>query len=95
MNKDSCFDVTKLHEEFYVNGKYVGGIPAKEDKKRGTGYYSRRVFLLEKDTEVSKGNKKYTIKKGTEVRSEIILLCLRANKKALHAPSANKFYQQL
>ena len=94
MKPNKAFDETKYHEEYFINGKYIGGVTLDDsciDEQRGSGYYSRRTFVLNKNVEVRKGHKKITINSGTEVMSEIILLCLKANKKALVTLPTNKY----
>ena len=67
------FDIFGYSRDYYLNGKYIGNI-ILEDKDRETlGYLGQKTEILKTDLLL----KKKLYKAGTEVTTELIMLCGR------------------
>lgn len=58
-------------KDFYANGKYLGSQSNVEKDRETLGYYGRKKEVLNEDLKL----KKKTIKKGTEVITELQVIC--------------------
>ena len=58
-------------KDYYANGKYLGSLTYVEKDRDIFGYYGRKKEILNEDLII----KKKKIKKGTEVITELQVIC--------------------
>lgn len=67
------FEVFGYSVDYRVNGKFIGSLKIDSPDRDGVGYSGRRLEVLKEDIKIGKK----TIKKGTEVLTEMFPLCGR------------------
>lgn len=68
----SRFEILGYQKTYYINKKLVGQIKLNEPDREKFGYYGKKTEILNEDMYFS--NSKKTIKKGTEVVTELDIL---------------------
>lgn len=67
------FEVFGYSVDYRVNGKFIGSLKIDTPDREVVGYHGRRLEVLKEDIKIGKK----TIRKGTEVLTEMFPLCGR------------------
>jgi len=72
--ENSVFEILGYTKDYFVKGKYIGGVVLEKPDRTIYGYAGKVKEILKED--ITLKNKK-VIKKGTEVFSELLPICGR------------------
>lgn len=72
MTLQTTFEHIGYSVDYFIENKFVGSIKIEEPDREVAGYGGRRVEILENNVTLS--NKK-VLKKGDEVKTELVPLC--------------------